>query len=188
MIDPDEVLELCSSIVTCIDAKKDRAEADDGDDNSPPTTKRMVRLAHFPVKEYLVSDRIRAGSAAYFSIDETLSHARIGQTSLSYSLLYDEASHTDSKEFSNDLPLAEYAAKYWAKHLVKGCENVPHAAVDLLSSKEKMRNWIDLHDLEVEFSTGRHDLKLPGSPLYYAVLTRFEKLVRLLVDVNEGKS
>ena len=190
--DPDDVLELCSSLVTCIDTKKTHADAGDGDDSSdvdsPATTKRKVRLAHFSVKEYLVLDRIRAGSAAYFGIDETFSHARIGRTSLSYLLLYDEASHTDSKGFSIDLPLAEYAAEYWAKHLVKGCKHVPHVAVDLLSSKEKMRIWIDIHDLEIEYSTGSKDPELPGSPLYYAVLTGLGNFVRLLVDVNEGKS
>ncbi|KAL9120568.1 MAG: hypothetical protein Q9187_002877 [Circinaria calcarea] len=190
--DPDDVLEICSSLVTCINANKDHAEANDKDDNDdvkpPLRTKRMVRLAHFSVKEYLVSNRIRAGSAAFFSIDETLSHAKIGQTSLSCLLLYDETFHTDSKGFSDDLPLAEYAAEYWAKHLVKGGGNVPHAAVDLLSSKEKMKNWIDLHDLEVKISNCRHARKLPGSPLYYAVLTRLERLVRSLKDVNEGKS
>ncbi len=148
----------------------------------------MVRLAHFSVKEYLVSDRIRTGFAPCFSIDETLSHAKIGQTSLTCLLLYDNASHTDSKGFSNDLPLAEYAAKYWAKHPVKSCGSVPHSAIDLLSSKGKMQNWIDLHNLEDEILNRAHTPELPGSPLYYAVLTRLEGLVRSFIDLNEGKS
>jgi len=186
--DPEDVLEICSSLVTCVDANKDDADADDEDVEPPSTTKRMVRLAHFSVKEYLVSDRIRTGSAACFSIDETLSHAKIGQTSLTCLLLYDNASHTDSKGFSNDLPLAEYAAKYWAKHLVKSCGSVPHAAIDLLSSKGKMQNWIDLHNLEDEILNRAHTPELPGSPLYYAVLTRHEGLVRSFIDLNEGKS
>lgn len=190
--DPDDVLEICSSLITCIDANQSHAEVDDEDDNKnckPPSTgERIVQLAHFSVKEYLVSDRIRAGSAACFSIDETLSHAKIGQTSLFCLLLYDEASYTDSKGFLNDLPLAKYAAEYWAKHLVKGGGNVPHAAVDLLSSKEKMKNWIDLYDLEVKTSSRRLTFVLRGSPLYYAVLTRLQGLVRSLIDVNEGEN
>lgn len=192
LADPDDVLEICSSLVTCIDANKNHAEAHDEDDNNdampPSTTKQKVQLAHFSVREYLVSDRIRAGSAACYSIDETLSHAKIGQSSISCLLMYDKASYTDSKEFSKNLLLAEYAAKYWAKHLVKGGGNVPHAAIDLLSSKEKMQNWIDLHDLDVEISDRGHAPELRGSPLYYAVLTRLATLVRSLIEVDKSKN
>lgn len=59
----------------------------------------MVRLAHFSVKEYLVSDRIRTGSAAFFSIDEEASNAVIGATGLACLQLYDEALIPSSKEF-----------------------------------------------------------------------------------------
>lgn len=190
--DPEDILDICSSLITCLDPNKDDAEANDKDDKSedkpPSTTKRVVQLAHFSVKEYLVSDRIRAGSAACFSIDEKLSHAKIGQTSLFCLLLYDEASYTDSKRFSNDLPLAKYAAEYWAKHLVKSGGDVPHTAVDLLSSEEKMKNWIDLYDLEAGPSNRGLTPVLRGSPLYYAVLTRLQGLVRPLIDANEGES
>lgn len=188
--DPDDVVDICSSLVTCVDANGDSAEADNDHDNNEvvPPKKRLVRLAHFSVKEYLVSDRIRAGSAAYFSIEERISHATIGQTSLSCLLLYDDASHTDSKGFSKYMRLAKYAAESWAKHVVKSGGNVPHAAVDLLLSKEKMKIWTDLHDLEFEILDLRQAPELPGSPLYYAVLTRLENLVHLLIEVDEGKS
>lgn len=108
------VPNICFGLVMSVDFEsKDHDEGSKKKDNisttSTSSTKTtMVRLAHFSVKEYLVSDRIRAGSAASFSIDEKVSNALIGETSLSCLQLYDEASFSDSKETAKEFPRAKY--------------------------------------------------------------------------------
>jgi hypothetical protein len=57
--DPLEVLEICSSLVT--------TETDSGNGRLQ-TTRQMAVLAHYSVKEYLVSNRIQRGPAARYSI------------------------------------------------------------------------------------------------------------------------
>lgn len=152
----------------------------------------MVRLAHFSVKEYLVSDRIRTGSAAFFSIDEEASNAVIGATGLACLQLYDEALIPSSKEFSTEFPLARYSAKFWHDHLCAtgGVAHLtPRSLVpELFLSEEKMRNWIALYDLDsVVGNTEEWGEQSLGSPLYYAVLTGLKSLVEALIKFQEDK-
>lgn len=217
LAEPGDVLNLCSSLVIGIDVDSDdhkqmlefsflnESHLETSFENSITATSesetkvKMVRLAHFSVKEYLVSSRIRAGSAAFFSIDEMVSNAVIGDTCLSCLHLYDEALFSDSKVFSKDFPLAKYAAEYWNNHLTaKSGQDHPqlsHLAIELFLSEKKMRNWINLYDLEPDvpgylrivfnsFSPASEPL---GSPLYYAVLTSLENLVQTLIELQQGK-
>lgn len=152
----------------------------------------MVRLAHFSVKEYLVSDRIRTGSAAFFSIDEEASNAVIGAAGLACLQLYDEALIPSSKEFSTEFPLARYCAKFWHDHLCAtgGVAHLnPRSFVpELFLSEEKMRNWIALYDLDsVVGNTKELGEQSLGSPLYYAVLTGLKSLVEALIKFQDDK-
>ena len=104
LAEPEDVLNMCSSLVISVEP----------DSESKAT---IVRLAHFSVKEYLISDRIRTGSAAFFSIDEEASNVVIGGTTLSCLHLYDEALFPSSREFSIQFPLAKYSAMFWYCHL-----------------------------------------------------------------------
>jgi hypothetical protein len=50
----------------------------------------MITLAHYSVKEYLISDRIKQSGDQFFAINPTTSHAFIGESCLHYicQLLY----------------------------------------------------------------------------------------------------
>lgn len=169
LAEPEDVLNICSSLVISVETDSDDDEVvsiepdsdDDQKDNeaddSPATSTpkarvTMVRLAHFSVKEYLVSDRIRTGSAAFFSVNEEASNATIAAKSLSCLHLYNEALFPSSKDFSTEFPLARYSAKFWHDHLsaIDGTVHLtPHSlAQELFLSEEKMRNWIALYDLD----------------------------------------
>ena len=186
LAESEDVLKMCSSLVINIETSRARV---------------MVRLAHYSVKEYLVSDRIRTGSAAFFSIDEEASNARIGATSLSCLQLYDGALFSSAKEFSTEFPLARYSAEFWHEHLstISGTAHVTPLpiATELLLSEDKMRNWIALWDLDqkfdsflgLDFEHRRRQLagESLGSPLYYAVLTGLKSLVEVLIEVQKDK-
>ena len=223
LAEPEDVLNMCSSLVIDIETNSDDDEEvnveldsdndkkDNKVDNIPTTStsraRVMVRLAHFSVKEYLVSDRIRTGSAAFFSVEKEASNARIGATGLLCLLLYDEVSFLSSNEFRTGFPLARYSAGFWHKHLsaIGGTALLTPLPLvtELFLSKDKMRNWIALWDLDSKFKAdldfGPHfeldfrvirelGVKSLGSALYYAVLTGLKSLVEALIELQEDKN
>jgi ankyrin repeat domain-containing protein 50 len=50
----------------------------------------VVELAHFSIKEYLISERIREGPAAKFSIIENDAHLHVSESCLAYHLQISE--------------------------------------------------------------------------------------------------
>jgi hypothetical protein len=74
-----------------------------------------VKLSHFSVKEYLISDRIRNSKVSYFSIREDTSHSLISQCCLVYLLQFDRLDSLSSATIQS-FPLAHYAAEYWIPH------------------------------------------------------------------------
>lgn len=194
LAEPEEVLDICSSLVISVDTDVDENKEGNKGNNITATSASktkvpMVRLAHFTVKEYLVSHQIRKGSTAFFSLDEKVSNAVIGEICLSCLLLYNEASFHDSKEFSDEYPLAKYSAEFWHHHLAESRDAhlPPHRlAIELFLSEEKMRNWIALYDLDSDSSRNKKQApESPGSPLYYAVLTRLGTLVETLIELHK---
>lgn len=195
LLDPEDILDICSSLVIWVNmATKDK---DEGNDKSKKEAKgalkpnvTMIRPAHFSVKEYLVSSRIRASPMAFFSIDEEVSTAIVGETCLSCLQLYNKALYSNSTQFGTDFPLAKYCAQYWSRHLVKKY-NQPylyahHLAVELFISEEHMQDWIAMIDLDYTISQG--NIRAQGSPLYYAVLTGLRSLVDALIRFWEGNN
>ena len=68
--EPRDLLTICSSLVTLVASE--------------------LRLAHFSVKEYLTSERIRVSSASKFSALEISAHLSIAETCLAYLLQFDK--------------------------------------------------------------------------------------------------
>ena len=189
--DPKEILEICSSLVDCIDSFEDYNDEyeDLYTDESVSSSNNpiiIVRLAHFSVKEYLVSDRIRTGSAAFFGVRQESANAAIATTCLSCLHMYDKISFPDGTDFSNEFSLAQYAATHWFRHLPATSDGSrPHPlAVELLLSQRKLENWI--YHWDPDFPSIQYDYGSSGSPLYYAVLTGLENLVETLIIHSGG--
>src|ERR1700735_3019374 len=79
----------------------------------------MIKLAHFSIKEYLMSDDLLRGAASFFHFTAELSHSLIAQTCLAYLLQFDTFKSLD-QEVIKSSPLAEYAARYWIIHACNG--------------------------------------------------------------------
>jgi ankyrin repeat protein len=75
-----------------------------------------VRFAHFSIKEYLISERIRCSKASHFAIVEQEAHIRIAESCLAYHLQCSETEIASPKSIEKYM-LCEYAAEYWARHL-----------------------------------------------------------------------
>lgn len=79
-----------------------------------------VRLAHFSVKEYLISNRTAEGPAKVFSFGEVDAHLHIAHCCLAYHLQH----ATRAESNSLGLQLMSYATANWPLHL----EMVPRAS------------------------------------------------------------
>lgn len=73
--DPLEALDICSSLVTITTSEADGRSG---------SAQQIVALAHYSVQEYLVSDRIRQGSAKQYSMQEAKCQSAITRGSLKY--------------------------------------------------------------------------------------------------------
>jgi ankyrin repeat protein len=169
--DPTDVLSICSSLITVTTDKAAR---------------KVVLLAHYSVKEYLVSDRIRKGPAARYGMqDATFHHDSIAKGCIAYLLQFQELEVLDQDTIKT-FKLAEYAAKFWVEH-ARGAkertEGFSQAAMDLLSENNApYLNWLRIHNPDVPWvSDFRRTLASVAAPLYYACLSGLGNLVKLLL-------
>ena len=106
MPDPDDILRVCSSLITIF----------------PSGKYRYVKLAHASVRDYLVSDTILNGRASEYAIDYPRSHSNIATACLYYlSSIMKENVEPPIKDMERErlddtYPLAAYAARHWADH------------------------------------------------------------------------
>ena len=170
--EPRDVLTICSSLVTKEGEK--------------------LRLAHFSVKEYLVSDRVQTGPASRYSVKECADDY-IAQTCLTYLLHFKGPMSLTSRNI-DEFPLARYAAQYWTQHAeVAGKETnsilVQQLSMDLfLSKRDAYVNCVRL------FNPDRHRPNMTMAfesivpPLYYASFTCLlgpvQQLLEKGADVN----
>ena len=95
--DPSEVLSICSSFVTV----------------ATMGPYKFVALGHYSVKEYLVSERIRKGPAARYSMQPATCNEFIAKSCLGYLLQFQESGcFVDNAKFK----LARYSAEFWITH------------------------------------------------------------------------
>ena len=201
--DPQDVLTICSSLVTTaheeIESRHDKV------------TKTIVRLAHFSVQEYLVSERIQSGHAAKYSIQEISANRDMAQICLAYLLCFDKPDSLREidksafkgnlidkriveKSINDEFPLALYAAMYWPQHVRVAGENddaiLPLVSELMLINKHTLVNWIRLSDpdhpaLEQDMCKESNTI---ASPLYYTALLGLGEATKLAlhsgIDVN----
>jgi hypothetical protein len=97
--EPQDVLAICSSLVTTT------SEMIKSSHNKK--TGRQVRLAHFSVKEYLMSERVQA---TQYSIQEIRANVSIAEICLAYLLQFDNPTSLTSQTIE-EFPLTRYAAR-----------------------------------------------------------------------------
>jgi ankyrin repeat protein len=149
-----------------------------------------VTLAHFSVKEYLISDRIGKGPAQYFAISSHIAHHFIAECCLLYVLHY--ASTATKMGSFGDLaafPLITYASASWFTHInmltVKQQKPLTPLALKLLLSADALSSWEPIYL--------SHLTPLPDEgALYYAsslgLLDVIEELLAAGWDPNEWEN
>ncbi|KAF7971615.1 hypothetical protein HWV62_20716 [Athelia sp. TMB] len=147
-----------------------------------------VKLAHMSMKEYLLSKRIESGTAAFFSINEALSHSLIAQTCLAYLLDLGKVSNPVESTIQSDFPLAPYAAAHWISHMRLGCCAGSHLSQMMMkifsNDSNALINWVRLDDPD-QVDLFERDLERPAeriaAPLYYASSCGLQEVVNHLL-------
>jgi ankyrin repeat protein len=176
--EPRGILTICSSLVTI-------AVSTIQSDFGNTTEVEELRLAHFSVKEYLVSDRIQIGPASRYSI-KTCSEATISRTCLTYLLHFKEPNPLGEHHLS-DFPLARYAAQYWSQHALAALhdtERINTLIAELFGpNKYPYTNWIRICDPDQPWGTPKitKSFNDVACPLYYASLLGMIEVVRHLL-------
>ncbi|OWY52202.1 HET-like protein [Alternaria alternata] len=174
--DPLEALNICSSLVTITTNEVDRRSG---------SAQRIVALAHYSVQEYLVSDRIRQGSAKQYSMQEAVCQSAITRSSLKYLMQLQQPLEEETLQV---FALARYSAEFWSSHLRKTgdeIERVSQLTMGLLTREEPAYlNWLRLHDPDcpwekLNLKKGFDNVPMP---LYYAALLGFSAVAKLLLD------
>jgi hypothetical protein len=176
--DPLEVLDICSSLVTITTNEVDRRSG---------SVQQIVALAHYSVQEYLVSDRIRQGSAKQYSMQEAECQNTITRGSLKYLI---QLQQPLSRETLKAFALVRYTAEFWSSHLQKAGDEIEQAiqlAMSLMAKEEPAYlNWIRLHNPDSPWERLNPEISLDTipMPLYYAALLGINTVTRLLLEAG----
>ena len=142
----------------------------------------IIKLSHFSVKEYLLSNHIEKN----FRISEKTSHSKISEISVAYLLQFDSFEPL-TKAIVDFSPLAQYAAEHWIEHAKYGGmgSGVLKLILQLFMSEAAfLTNWTRLWNIDNWFhdenlSMGKAEVH---SPLYYAILAGIEQLAYALLE------
>jgi ankyrin repeat protein len=194
----EDVLDTLAGLVVTIKAENEDAadensslgDVDQGDDDVDDFSRRLIkkdtkiRLAHFSVKEYLESTRIKPQS---FRLDPAREHRWITQSCLIYLMHYSASKKKESSE--QDLvvfPLLEYAAAMWYRHALLQQTGQVRRETKMLESKTYRVDWLQIHKPEQSwwkpFDNNDYDNK--GGSLYYSSFIGLVNVVQALLEAN----
>ncbi|KAL8809823.1 MAG: hypothetical protein Q9200_003089 [Gallowayella weberi] len=185
--DVQDVLEICSSLVTVTYYERRRHWRYDW--GMLPGYGNFVRLAHYSVKEFLISDRIRQGHAMEYSIQDTSSDECLANDCIAYltyldnenvdpevaKYLLDEYIGTKAGEIRERYPLFQYALDHWTDH-ASIAEQRTGTAVRLgrqflLEDTKYVMNWVK-----------GFRVLTSESPLWYATCFNLVGTAKQLID------
>lgn len=127
---PTDILAICSSLINVspTNTKLSVQLSDRGGrlpSPSPPTisgedyTQYLeVRLAHYSVKEYLVSERIKKAKAAFYSICEASASVFLVTSCLVYLMYFEEPFSEPVAKYLHEYPLLNYSVEKWDTHFI----------------------------------------------------------------------
>lgn len=175
--DPLEALSICSSLVT-ITATEGYS-----------STRRIVTLAHYSVKEYLTTEKILQSRAARYGIERIACNEFIAMGCISYLLRF-QGSGPFSEAMIQESKLALYAARFWITHTqaaAQNAEDLNRLIMELFSTKNgAYLNWSRIYDLDHPSARPNFDKKLDEVPvvLYVASFSGLTEIVDLLLKAG----
>lgn len=166
----DDVLRICPGLIEII-------LGTDGD--------QEVRIAHFSVQEYLLSDRIQHGCAADFALSGPLQHGRISKACLLYLQKDELLQQILGPDLVKQYAFARYAAEYWDHHYRQADDQsaryLSNIVSTLLTQRTRRECWIRLHNPDRPWANGMKSdnifAKNTPTATYYASLLGLDKVL-----------
>ncbi|KAF3022400.1 hypothetical protein E8E14_003859 [Neopestalotiopsis sp. 37M] len=173
--DPEYVLRICSTLlVTVIDED----------------TTRIIKLAHFSVKEFLIL-KLNENSTQWYRF--TMEHANKQIARFALKVLIDYGPVCEDRQMKKVLP---YVAQYWPRHAGEGLKTDNRLEleeqINLFFSNECIRSflgWLKIHNPD---NVDGYQRYRAAGPLYYASLLGFQSAVSKMwvnyypFPINEG--
>jgi hypothetical protein len=196
--DPKDILTMCSSLVTVSDG---RVKVSSLGGTAYTTT---LRLAHFSVKEYLTSTRIKSSKASNFAVAPDDSNLFITRTYITYLLQPAFSSGYEGwaaiLERCKDFPLTNAAAQLWPTQLRLVGDHIDGETRNLILKFFNTRHmpgggqygaWVGTLIPDSPLAT-----ILNTHPLYYCASYGLTPLVRILlqntppedIDIHGGRA
>ncbi|KAK1984922.1 LOW QUALITY PROTEIN: pfs domain-containing protein [Colletotrichum cereale] len=156
MPQPEEISIYCSSLVAVVTRASKNGENE----------VKELQLAHFSVKEYLISDRLEQNISGAFK--ELLARASIAEVCLSYLLDLDHC--LSLPEIGQSYPLAQYAARYWMSHAIQAkTGGVLQLIREFCLNKESSKTCYRLYNIDMEWGEERESLQKEETPVLYYI-------------------
>jgi hypothetical protein len=176
LYDTSEVYSILGSLVT-------RDNQVSYSDTRPAT----VQLAHYSIKEYLFSNRLRKSPASDFALTYVSGHEALAKSCLLY--LVSQREHLRQTEFDKLdklYPLTTYAIKHWVYHATHALRALPtdrqlnltNFILECLTTKNTFfRSWYKHNAFSAQEQP-------PGPPICFAANFGFPLLVNRLVEMK----
>jgi ankyrin repeat protein len=190
--DPFDVLTICSSLVTVIGIRAVGPTPKELAEKGMVYERQVFSLAHYSVKEYLLSETIQRSTMATFSIHEAASQAFIAKCCLGYILQFRDRTGPYMKTLGS-FQLAEYAAEFWPYHVRAAgdsADSVYPLVMELLSVRDDAYlNWYQIFDVDMQIVPNKRESRPLPEPLYSASAVGLTNIVRVLLaegnfDIN----
>ncbi|GES59935.1 vegetative incompatibility protein HET-E-1 [Aspergillus terreus] len=200
LLDPQDVLQACPGLVVTVDIDADTEGAGSAHDTTTQVT--HIRLAHYSVKEFLVSPRVHEHARRFRLDDAPANHASIAESCLAYLLSFERPDSIYPGVVS-EFHLVAYASQYWFRHASMATGNASETMVPLImelldSESPAYINWLRIYNPDKPWqSPGSSLLKEDKSnvfsappPLYIASLCGLTSVVSAILeggaDVNQS--
>ncbi|CUS10699.1 unnamed protein product [Tuber aestivum] len=170
------LMSICPSLISFEDAR---------DDQSSPQETRLLRLAHFSVKEYLISDRAAQGPSAYYHISADKANLLMSHACLSRILRHGAHVAISSDEIQVT-PFLRHSARYWFIY-IKAIENIAPAPLSDASLKvlELGQRWLDIYNPDDRDWNRPLCSGVYPPAIYYSSLLSLVVACKWLVNRNE---
>ncbi|KAF8518085.1 ankyrin repeat-containing domain protein [Gautieria morchelliformis] len=150
--DPRNIVAICSSLIT-IAVPAVNTHAREGRIGRASTAGlEELKLAHFSVREYLVSEHLRKSDVAlsWFHFNKRIADTYIAKTCLAYLLQFTDHKWVPLKTAKTS-PLSAYAARHWIVHAQSdtdgASESLHRLMMALLQPKDAVyKNWLQLYN------------------------------------------
>ncbi|CUS15233.1 unnamed protein product [Tuber aestivum] len=176
LFDNKSLVSICPSLICFEDSR---------DDKSHPRESCRLRLAHFSVKEYLISDRASQGPSAYYHISEDKANLLMGHACLSRILRHSEQGTIRGNRVE-ETSFLYHSARYWFVYFrsieVTAPLPLSNAALKVLKLG---RGWLDIYDPDRPWRREFQDSGDYPPAIYYSSLINLVMACELLVNRRE---